>query len=342
MNSILITGGAGFIGSYFVRALMHRYPNTDVHVLDALTYAGNPENFPPNIHDNARFRFWYGNVCNPDIVGDLMEQVDTVIHFAAESHVARSVYDNAVFFQTDVLGTQVVANQMLRHRRRIKRFIHISTSEVYGTAMTEPMTEEHPLNPLTPYAAAKCGADRLVYSYIRTYGIPAVIIRPFNQYGPYQHLEKCVPRFVTSVIDETPITIHGVGSAARDWCYVGDTCEALLNALEVPLDAVMGEVINLGTGVATDVLTIARKIVDLKGGVVPPFEHIEDRPGQVDLHISSTDKAERLLGWRAKTDLDVGLAKTIEWYVANEAWWRRLEWMKHVPLTLANGQKVLH
>ena len=342
MDSILITGGAGFIGSNFLRAFMHRYPRTDVHVLDALTYAGSTENFPPSLQDNARFHFWYGNVCNPGIVADLMEQVDTVIHFAAESHVARSVHDNAVFFQTDVLGTQVIANQMLRHRRRVKRLIHISTSEVYGTAASEPMTEEHPLNPLTPYAAAKCGADRLIYSYIHTYGIPAVIIRPFNQYGPYQHLEKCVPRFVTSMIDETPITIHGSGSAARDWCYVTDTCEALLNALECPLDAVMGEVINLGTGVATDVLTIAHKIIDLSGGQSAPLKHAEDRPGQVDLHISSTDKAERLLGWRAKTDLDTGLARTIEWYEANEAWWRKLQWMKHVPLTLAGGQKVLH
>jgi dTDP-glucose 4,6-dehydratase len=342
MQSILITGGAGFIGSNFVRTFIRRHPNVDVHVLDALTYAGNPENFPPEIHGHPRFHFWYGSVCNPGIVGDLMEQVDTVVHFAAESHVARSIHDNAVFFQTDVLGTQVVANQVLRHRRRIKRFVHISTSEVYGTALTRPMTEEHPLNPVTPYAAAKCGADRLVYSYIRTYDLPAVIVRPFNQYGPYQHLEKCVPRFVTSAIDGTPITIHGDGTAARDWCYVDDTCQALLNALEAPLDAVMGEVINLGTGVATDVTTIADKIIELTGGVAPPLEHIEDRPGQVDLHISSTDKAGSLLGWRAKTELYIGLLKTIEWYQANEAWWRRLEWMKNVPLTLANGHKVLH
>ncbi len=342
MNSILVTGGAGFIGSHFVRMIMDRYPKVDVHVLDALTYAGNPENFSPQTHDDPRFHFWYGNVCNPDIVSSLMGQVDAVVHFAAESHVARSIYDNAVFFQTDVLGTQVVANQVLRHRKRIKRLIHISTSEVYGTALTEPMTEEHPLNALTPYAAAKCGADRLVYSYIHTYDIPAVIIRPFNQYGPSQHLEKCVPRFVTSAIDQTPITIHGDGSAARDWGYVTDTCQALLNALEVPLDAVMGEVINIGTGVAASVSTIAEKIIELREGPPPPVEYTEDRPGQVDLHISSTDKAARLLEWRAKTDLDAGIAKTIEWYEANEAWWRRLEWMKHVTLTLSNGQKVLH
>ena len=342
MKSILVTGGAGFIGSNFVRAFMQRHPTVEVYVLDALTYAGNTQNFTADIHKNPLFHFWYGNVCNPGIVSDIMEQVDTVIHFAAESHVARSIHDNAVFFQTDVIGTQVIANQVLRHRKRIKRFIHISTSEVYGTAATEPMAEDHPLNPVTPYAAAKCGADRLVYSYIITYDLPAVIIRPFNQYGPYQHMEKCVPRFVTSALDGSAITIHGDGRAARDWVYVADTCDALLRALEAPLDAIMGEVINLGTGIATDVMTLARKVIDLNGNPMHPIEHIEDRPGQVDLHISSTDKAKRLLGWESTTDLDTGLARTMDWYGANEPWWRAGEWMKNVTLTLAGGRRVLH
>ena len=342
MDAILITGGGGFIGSNFVRMFMKRYPGTDVHVLDALTYAGNLQNFDQDIQDNERFHFWYGNVCNPGIVGDIMEQVDTVRHFAAESPVARSIYDNAVFFQTDVIGTQVVANQVLRHRKRVKRFVHISTSEVYGTAMSRPMAEDHPLNPLTPYAAAKAGADRLVYSYIKTYDLPAMIIRPFNQYGPYQHLEKCVPRFVTSVLEGSPITIHGDGSAARDWVYVDDTCEALMNALEVPLDAVFGETINIGTGIATDVRQIASHIIETRGAMGQPVEHIEDRPGQVDLHISSTDKAERLLEWRAKTNLESGIAATIDWYASNEGWWRAAEWMKTVALKNAQGHTVLH
>lgn len=342
MDSILITGGAGFIGSNFVRMVVKRFPRTDVHVLDALTYAGNPENFPRDLLDNPRFHFWHGNVCNPCIVGDLMERVDTVVHFAAESHVARSIYDNALFFQTDVLGTQVVANQVLRNRRRIKRFIHISTSEVYGTALSEPMDEDHPLNPLSPYASAKCGADRLIYSYARTYDLPVVILRLFNQYGPFQHLEKCVARFVTSAISGTTLTIHGDGSAARDWCYVDDTCTAILNALEVPLDAVMGEVINLGTGIATDVLSIARKIVELRGQPATLLEHVEDRPAQVDLHISSTEKARQLLGWQASTNLDDGLTQTLEWYATHERWWKRLEWMKCVPLTVASGKSVPH
>lgn len=342
MESILITGGAGFIGSNFVRAFMQRYGQAEVHVLDALTYAGNPENLPPEIHDNPRFHFWYGNVCNAGIVSDLMRQVDTVIHFAAESHVARSIHDNVVFFETDVIGTRVIADQVLRNRKRIKRFVHISTSEVYGSALTQPMTEEHPLMPFSPYAAAKCGADRLVYSYAKTYGIPAVIIRPFNQYGPFQHLEKCIPRFITSALDGKRITLHGDGSAARDWCYVTDTCDALLKVLEAPLDAVLGEVINLGTGTATNIETLSRAICEQVGRTSVPIEHIENRPGQVDLHVSSTDKAERLLGWRARTTLEEGLARTIDWYRKNQNWWRKLEWMKHVPITMTSGQVVMH
>jgi len=342
MESILVTGGAGFIGSNFVRALMRRYPRVRVHVLDALTYAGDLDNLPESILDSPNFHFWYGNVCDPDIVGDAMSKVDTVIHFAAESHVARSIYSNTVFFQTDVLGTQTVANLVLKNQRRIKRFVHISTSEVYGTAVAEPMDEDHPLNPASPYASAKCGADRLVYSYWKTYSIPVVIIRPFNQYGPHQHLEKCVPRFVTNAIDEKPLTVHGDGSAARDWCYVADTCRALLSALEVPLDAVVGEVINVGSGTPTDILTLARTVVDTMGIPRDLIEHVDNRPGQVDLHVSSTDRARRLLDWYAETSLEDGLARTIDWYRANEPWWRKRVRLRHVPITLGNGRKVLH
>lgn len=342
MESILITGGAGFIGSNFVEAFVKRHPKVDVHILDALTYAGDRDNLSARVLDNPRIHFWYGNVCNADIVGNLMEQVDTVVHFAAESHVARSIYDNSTFFKTDVLGTQVIANQVLRHRRRIRRFVHISSSEVYGSALVEPMTEEHPLNPLTPYASAKCGADRLVYSYWRTYGIPAVIIRPFNQYGSNQHLEKCIPRFVTSALAGKPLTIHGDGAAARDWVYVKDTCQALLAALEAPLDDLLGEAINLGTGIAVDVRTIASKIIELTHGDHSMCTHIADRPGQVEKHIGSTEKAEKLLSWKATTDLETGLERTIAWYCDNEAWWRKREWMESVELTLADGSRVQH
>ena len=342
MNAFLVTGGAGFIGSHFVRALMKRHKDAQVHVLDALTYAGDLDNLPPEVLASPRFRFSYGNVCDADLVSEIMRQVDTVVHFAAESHVARSISSNTVFFQTDVMGTQVIANSVLRNRRQIKRFLHISTSEVYGTALARPMSEEHPLNPNSPYASAKCGADRLVYSYWRTYGIPATIIRPFNQYGPNQHLEKVLPRFITSVLDGQCLTVHGDGAAARDWLYVGDTCRALLAALEAPLDAVVGEVINLGSGIATSVLTLAQTVADQMGASHDLIQHVDNRPGQVDLHISSTDKSRRLLGWSPTTALDAGIARTIEWYRANDAWWRRRVWLRHVPITLPSGELVLH
>jgi dTDP-glucose 4,6-dehydratase len=342
MNAILVTGGAGFIGSNFVRALMKRYPKVRVYVLDALTYAGDRDNLPAQVLESPNFSFWYGNVRNPDIVGSLVEQVDTVIHFAAESHVARSIFDNSVFFETDVIGTQVVANAVVRHRKRIKRFVHISTSEVYGTAETEPMTEDHPLKPLTPYASAKCGADRLVYSYWKSYDIPTTIIRPFNQYGPNQHLEKCVPRFITSALADEPLTIHGDGTAERDWCYVKDTCQALLTLLEAPLDDVIGEIINLGTGTSTDINAVAHKILELTGAPLSLCENIPDRPGQVRKHISSTDKAKRLLGWKSATDLDSGLERTIEWYRYNPLWCERRNWMKTVLLKTPTGQEVRH
>jgi dTDP-glucose 4,6-dehydratase len=222
-KTILVTGGAGFIASNFVRYILEKYTNYRVMVLDCLSYAGNPENFNGGVIDSARFSFWYGNVRNPEIVNTMVSQADVVVHMAAETHVARSIYDNAVFFETDVLGTQVVANAVLKNRN-VERFIHVSTSEVYGTALTEPMAEEHPLNPASPYASAKAGADRLVYSYYVTYGIPAIIVRPFNNYGPYQHLEKVIPRFITSALLNEPLTIHGDGKSLRDWLYVEDHC----------------------------------------------------------------------------------------------------------------------
>mgnify|MGYP001171894979 FL=1 len=178
------------MASNFARHILNKYEEYRIIIVDALTYAGSMENVP----DHERVEFWYGDVRNAELIGTLMPKVDAVAHFAAETHVTRSIFDNKIFFETDVLGTQCIANAVLKNEN-VKRFIHISTSEVYGTAIGDQMDEEHPLNPMSPYAAAKAGADRLVYSYHKTYGIPATIIRPFNNYGPSQHLEKVVPRF---------------------------------------------------------------------------------------------------------------------------------------------------
>src|SRR3989339_293442 len=249
MKTVLVTGGAGFIGSNFVHHIWAKYPDYRIIVLDLLTYAGSPENFPvqTQVMGDSRFQFWFGDVCNGELVDTLVGQSDIVIHFAAESHVTRSIYDNQVFFRTDVMGTQCIANAVLKYRDRVERFVHISTSEVYGTAEMEKMTEDHPLKPLSPYASAKCGADRLVWSYCATYDIPAVIIRPFNNYGPRQHLEKVVPRFITSVLLDEPLTVHGDGSAARDFVYVEDNCNAIDMVIHADLSLVKGKVFNVGS-----------------------------------------------------------------------------------------------
>jgi len=337
LKTVLITGGAGFIGSNFVRHLYNKYPEYHLIVLDLLTYAGNPENIPTEIKDSPRFEFWYGNVNNAGLVDMLVSKSDVVVHFAAESHVARSIFDDRIFFETDVLGTQTVASCVLEHFNKVERFIHISTSEVYGTALTSPMTEDHPLNPMTPYASAKAGADRLVYSYWATYDLPAVIIRPFNQYGPHQHLEKVIPRFITSALMNEPLTVHGDGTSKRDWAYVSDTCAGIDAVLHADLAKVKGQVFNLGSGFDLDVLSIAKQILNIMDKPESLIEYIGDRPGQVQHHISSTNKAIELLGWQSETSFETGLLKTIEWYSANQDWWKKLSWMKHVPIKTRKG-----
>lgn len=337
---ILVTGGAGFIGSNFVRRIMSEHPDYEVFVLDALTYAGNLDNLTP-FKDSPRFNFWYGNVTNADLVHELVHKVDHVVHFAAESHVARSIYDNSLFYVTDVLGTQTIANEILKCGN-IEKFVHISTSEVYGNAVQEPMTEDHPLNPMSPYASAKVGADRLVYSYWSTWQIPAVIVRPFNNYGPNQHLEKVIPRFITSALDNEPLTVHGGGYAMRDWLFVEDTCAAVDTILHAPGDTSTCEAYNLGTGRATSVLQIAEMVCDMTGAPRDLIQHIGDRPGQVTKHIADSSKALCAFDWSAKVRFEDGLERTVDWYRRNEPWWRKLDWMKVVPVRTASGEIEYH
>lgn len=346
MKTILVTGGAGFIGSNFVRYMLNTYPDYRIIVLDLLTYAGNPDNLPQEHIEGGdgqqgRLVFWYGNVTNGELVGRLVAQADMVVHFAAESHVTRSIYDNKVFFETDVLGTQVVANAILSNRDRIERFIHISTSEVYGTAESDLMDEEHPLKPMSPYASAKAGADRLVFSYWATYKIPAVIIRPFNNYGPFQHLEKVVPRFITACILGEPLTVHGDGEAKRDWLFVYDHCKALDKALHAPVGHLDGHVINLGTGLSYSVLEIAERIKSRMNSS-SQIKLVGDRPGQVFRHTSSTAKAKELLGWEATTNFEDGLDHTIQWYQQNSKWWDKTLWLRKVPIRTATGKIEYH
>ena len=329
MKTFLITGGAGFIGSNFVHHLYHAYPDSRILVLDLLTYAGSVDNLPANYEDcDNRLEFWYGDVRNAALVESLVKRADVVVHFAAETHVTRSIYDNYHFFETDVIGTQVMANAILQHMNKIDRFIHISTSEVYGSAVTDFMREDHPLLPMSPYASAKAGADRLVYSYWATYGLPAVIVRPFNHFGPRQHLEKLIPRFISSCLLDEPLTVHGDGGAMRDWLYVADTCAALDKLVHCDLKDVAGEAINLGSGSHLTVLEIAHKVLQAMGKPASLISYVGDRPGQVFRHTADANKAERLLGWTPSVSFEEALNRTIGWYKSNVSWWRKQLWMR--------------
>lgn len=345
MKTILITGGAGFIGSNFTHYIYEKYPDMRIFVVDALTYAGSVENLPVKIweeFDNPRLQFWYGNVLNGELMDTLVSQSDYVVHFAAESHVTRSIYDNSLFFRTDVLGTQIVANAVCKYADRVQRFVHISTSEVYGTALSERMNEDHPLNPMSPYAAAKTGADRLVYSYWATYKIPCVIVRPFNNFGPRQHLEKVVPRFITSVLLSEPMRVHGNGSSARDYIHVDDTCRALDTILQAPRELVHGEVFNVGSGQHRSILSIAEDIKKLMCPDGHCSVHVGDRPGQVLRHTADASKIERVLGFRSSVSWREGLERTIAWYRDNEDWWHKMLWMREIPIITTTGKKELH
>jgi dTDP-glucose 4,6-dehydratase len=342
VKRILVTGGAGFIGSNFVHHMYDRYPEYHFKVVDSLTYAGNVDNLPNGGFGTDRYEFWYGDVRNGELMDTLVRDSDVVVHMAAETHVTRSIFDNRLFFETDVMGTQAVANAVAKNRHSVERFIHVSTSEVYGSAITPAMDEEHPLNPMSPYASAKCGADRLVYSYWATYGIPTVIVRPFNNYGPRQHLEKAVPRFITSSLLDEPLTVHGDGSAARDWLFVEDHCEALDAIVHAPVDAVAGKTLNVGSERHISVLDVARKVVAAMNVPEERIELIGDRPGQVFRHTADASLLRATVGWELRTPFDEGLEKTIAWYCANEAWWRPQMWMRHIPIVTATGTREMH
>jgi dTDP-glucose 4,6-dehydratase len=315
---VLVTGGAGFIPSNFIRHLLAKTPY-EVVSLDALTYAGNPENLA-DVMAHERLSFVHGDIRDERLVREVVAEVDVIVNAAAESHVEKSIAEGgSEFVTTNVEGTQILLDAI--RATPVERFILISSSEVYGTAECDPMDEGHPLNPRSPYAGTKAGADRLAYSYWATYGLPIVIVRPFNNYGPRQHPEKVIPRFITQALCDEPVTIHGDGRASRDWLYVDDDAEAIEAIIEAPIDRVSGEVLNVATGLDISVLDIAELVLSLLGKPSSLRVHVEERPGQVRRHIGSTDKIAQLCGWRARTSFEEGLARTVAWYRDNEPWW---------------------
>ncbi len=337
-QTVLLTGAAGFIGSNFVRYLFDKYPDYRIVVYDALTYAGSLDNIPRKIRDSERFEFVYGSVCNGAQVMAAMRDATIVVHFAAETHVTRSIYDAADFLQTDVIGTANMVGAA-HDAPHLERFIHISTSEVYGSIRPglDTMDEDHPLEPCSPYASAKAGADRIVYSYWKTYGLPAVIVRPFNNYGPRQHLEKVIPRFITSALRDEPLTVHGDGLASRDWVHVDDTARALDLIMHAPLGAVVGEVFNVATGIDTSISEIADLVLELMNKPKSLLSSIGQRPGQVDKHLGDARKIRNLLGWFPTVTLSDGLERTIAWYSTHQDFWERMLWMRKIKIRTAAG-----
>jgi len=315
-TTIFITGGAGFIGSNFLQYMFDKYDDYHFTILDSLTYAGSLKNISENIKCSNRFEFIKGSIEDEELVNRIMSQSDFVVHFAAESDVTRSIHDDHIFLKTNVLGTRCLMSSLIKHRDKVKRFIHISSSEVYGTAYTVPMAESHSLNPRSPYAASKVGADRLVYSYYCTYDAPVVTFRSFNNYGESQNEEKMIPHFIISALKGIPITIEGTGHQKRDWVHTIDFARAIDRALHIEdFEKIKGKVINIGTSVATSVIEVAYFILDYLGLSRQQYlQYIADRPGQVDLHIADIQLAEELLNWSPEIDLQEGIISTIKYY----------------------------
>ncbi|HEX5037044.1 MAG TPA: GDP-mannose 4,6-dehydratase [bacterium] len=320
---LLVTGGCGFIGSNFVNYIMDRHKDWHVSVLDSLTYAGYLENIREDHRSSELFRFIQGDIRDRACVENAVEGIDVVVHFAAESHVSYSFIHADLFADVNVRGTSILCETVVK--KPVKKLILISSSEVYGDCQKAPMDEDHALLPKSPYAGSKAAADRIAYSYFIAFGIPLVILRPFNNYGPAQHTEKVIPRFITRALQGLPLSIHDSGLQTRDWLYVEDHATAIERVIGCEPGQVVGETINIGTGREMSILTIAQDIVRVLGTKNEIIVNGHRRPGQVWKHISSTDKAKRLLGWEARTPFDVGLEKSIRWYVENRPWWNSLK-----------------
>ena len=315
---LLVTGGAGFIGSNFARYVLQRHPDDQVTVLDKLTYAGNPRNFA-DLQDSPRFRFVQGDIADADVVEPLVAEVDAVVNFAAETHVDRSILDAGAFIETDVRGTWVLLEAA--RKTKLGRYVQISTDEVYGHVPTGESKETDLLAPRSPYAASKAGGDMMVLAYHTTYGLPVLITRASNNLGPYQYPEKVVPVFVTNAIDDLPLPIYGDGGALRDYMHVSDHCAGI--------DAVVrrgapGEVYNIGAGNEINTLVLARAILSRLGKPESLMTFVPDRPGHDRRYAVDCSKL-KALGWDLEYTFETALNATVDWYVANQDWWRPLK-----------------
>ena len=316
--NILVTGGSGFIGSNFIRHMLEKYPDHRIINLDKLTYAGNPDNLM-DVESNPNYSFVHGDICDVDVVSKVMQQVDRVVHFAAESHVDRSIDEGSVFVRTNVLGTHTLLESALEHD--IKRFVHVSTDEVYGSINEGSFKETDMLVPSSPYSSSKAGSDLLAQSYYITHKLPVIITRCTNNFGPYQYPEKLIPLFVTNLLEGRKVPVYGTGQNIRDWIYVLDHCKAVDFVLH---NGSVGEIYNIGGGAEKTNLEITEMIIEKVGSDESMIEYVQDRPGH-DLRYSLDCSKLMELGWAQEYDFDEALKETVGWYVKNQWWWAKLK-----------------
>jgi dTDP-glucose 4,6-dehydratase len=320
---LLVTGGAGFIGSNFILYWLKKYPEDFIVNLDKLTYAGNLENLK-SVQDSPNYKFIQGDICDPKVADEAMQGIDTVVHFAAESHVDRSITEPSSFVRTNVLGTQALLEAALGNK--VKRFHHISTDEVYGSLNLDDkniFNERTVYNPRSPYSASKAGSDHLVKAYFYTYGLPITISNCSNNFGPYQFPEKLIALAITNLLEDKRVPVYGDGLYVRDWLYVEDHCRAIDLILQ---KGMLGETYCVG-GLTEDLsnLAILKKIIKLLGKTEDSLEYVKDRPGHDRRYALDWSKIKRELGWQPLHNFDEWLGKTVKWYQENDSWWKNVK-----------------
>lgn len=320
---LLVTGGAGFIGANFIHYWMHRHTDDVLVNIDTLTYAGNPENLT-SVAENPQYQFVKANITNEEAVASAMKDVDVVVHFAAESHVDRSIREPSPFVMTNVVGTQVLLDAA--QKAGVKRFHHISTDEVFGSLelnTDQRFSEETRYDPRSPYAASKAASDHLVRSYYHTYGLPITITNCSNNFGPYHFPEKLIPLAITNILEGKKVPVYGDGKNVRDWLYVEDHCRAIELILE---KGKIGETYCVG-GLTEDIdnLSVVKKILMYMKKDESQIEFVKDRPGHDRRYAMNWTKIQKELGWKPQFDFDTYLVKTIEWFTGNESWWKRIK-----------------
>lgn len=320
MKNLLITGGAGFIGSNFVHYILETYPDYRAVVFDKLTYAGNLDNLK-ELGTDPRYNFVQGDICDAEAVNQVMREyrIDTIVNFAADTHVDRSLMDPGTFIQTDVYGAYVLLEAA--KELGVERYHQISTDEVYGEVLDGRSTETDNLDTRSPYSASKAGGDLMCLAYFTSFNVPVTITRGSNNIGPYQYPEKVVPLFITNAIDDIPLPLYGDGSQMRDYQYVRDHCEGIDTVLH---RGQIGEIYNLGTGVETRNIDMAKLILKLLGKPESLIQPITDRPGHDRRYALDCDKIEGL-GWRSSHSFEEAIEDTVRWYVDNERWWRKIK-----------------